>query len=82
MKEQGIEKDFKDWRGFLNGTVLMRATSRGGQNVLRWLVFELEFDVNEQDVHGYTALHVAASNNQRECARLFLDVGSQHVKTD
>ena len=80
MKEQGIEKDIKYWRGFLNDTIFMRATNRGRQNVLRWLVHELEFDVNEQDVHGYTALHVAASNNQSECARLLLDVGSQHAR--
>ena len=80
IKEQGIEKDIKDWKGFLNDTIFMRATSRGRQNVLRWLVHALEFDVNEQDVHGYTALHVAASNYQIECARLLLDVGSQHVK--
>ena len=80
MKEKGNEEDIKDWRGYADRTILQEATISGRQNVLRWLLHELKFDVNDQDRYGNTALHYAAYNNQMECARLLLDAGSKHLK--
>ena len=51
--------------GYADRTILQEATISGRQNVLRWLLHELKFDVNEQDSYGWTALHVAACDNQR-----------------
>ena len=61
-------------------TILMEATRLRRPNVLRWLIHESKFDVNEQDRYGSTELHFAVSTNQMECARLLLDAGSQHLK--
>ena len=58
----------------------MEAARLRRANVLRWLIHEFKFDVNEQDRCGFTALHFAAYVNQMECARLLLDVGSQNLK--
>ena len=85
MKEKGIEEDMKEWRSnfdfaMSDKTILMRATRFGSQNVLRWLIQELKFNANEQNCDGDTALHYAADYNQVECARLLLDLGSQHLK--
>ena len=91
MKEKGLEEDIKDWRGSFDYTILMEATRRGRPNVVRWLLHELKFDVNEQQSHGFTGLyftglsngfclHVAALYNRMECARLLLDAGAQHLK--
>ena len=85
MKEKGIEEDIKDWRyfgdfGYSGNTILHEATRFGRTNILRWLLHELKFDVNEKNNFGNTALHTAAYLNQMECARLLLDAGSQHLK--
>ena len=86
MKEKGNEKDIEEWRylhgpnGRFDETILIEATSFGRLNILRWLLHELKFDVNEQNKNGDIALHVAVSHNQMDCARLLLDVGSQHLK--
>ena len=85
MKEKGIEEDMKEWRSNIDftmsdETILMTATRFGSQNVLKWLLQELKFDVNEQNCDGDTALHYAANYYQVECARLLLDLGSQHLK--
>ena len=91
MKENGTEKEIKKWRSkivkrylhhrFTNfsgdHTILMEATMYGRQNVMRWLLHEFQFDVNEQNCYGNTALHWAAVNNQIECAILLLDQGSR-----
>ena len=80
IKEKGNEEDIKEWRGPYYSTILMEATRLGRQNILKWLVQEFQFDVNEQSSNGSTALHIAAYYNQLECARLLLDLGSQHLK--
>ena len=80
MKEKGIEKDIKKWRFNGDCTTLMVATAYGRQHVVRWLLHELQFDVNEKNCYGNTALHKATLNNQIECARLLLDAGSLHLK--
>ena len=80
MKEKGMEEDIKQWRYHGDFTILQEATRKGSENVLRWLLHELNFDVNEQNRHGYTALHWAAIRNQMECARLLLDAGSLNLK--
>jgi len=80
MKEKGNEEDIKDWRGSFDYTILLEATLSGSSNILRWLLHELKFDVNEQNKHGETALHLAATRNQMECARLLLDAGSLNLK--
>ena len=80
MKEKGNERDIKQWRGAHDDTILIRATWWGSENTLRWLLHDIKFDVNEKNWHGCTALHWAAICNQMECARLLLDVGSQHLK--
>ena len=79
LKEKGIEEYIKQWRDCKYYTILMEATCWGRENILSWLLHELKFDVNEQSINGMTALHCAALNNQMECARLLLDVGSQHL---
>ena len=80
IKERGNEEVIKKWRGPYHRTILMEATRLGRQNILKWLVQEFQFDVNEQSSNGSTALHIAAYHNQLECARLLLDLGSQHLK--
>ena len=81
MKEKGNEEDIKQWRTNSDYTILLEATLIGSSNILRWLLHELKFDVNEQNNNGLTALHIAALNNRMECARLLLDAGSQHLKS-
>ena len=80
MKEKGDEEDIKEWKDSFGDTVLMEVTRFGRENVLRWLLHELKVDYNEQDSYGNTELHCAAYYNRMECARLLLDVGSQHLK--
>ena len=81
IKEKGMEADIKEWRNnFYDYTILMEATLYGSENLLRWLLHDLKFDVNEQNKYGWTALHFAANNYKMECARLLLDVGSQNLK--
>ena len=84
IKEKGFEEDIKHWRGFQDRTILMEATLYVRPNVLRWLLQEFQFDVNEQDSRGDTALHYAASyfqiEGRIECARLLLDQGSLLLK--
>ena len=80
IKEKGIEKDINQWRNSDDRTILMETTFMGKENILRWLLHELKFDVNEQNSFGDTVLHVAALHNRMECARLLLDVGSQLLK--
>ena len=77
MEENGYEKDIKKWRAYGNCTTLMVATMYGRQNVVRWLLHEFQFDVNEKNCYGNTALHVAVIYNQMECAILLLDQGSR-----
>ena len=81
LKEKGIEEDIKQWRDCNDYTILMEATCWGRENVLSWLLHELKFDVNEQNSDGGTALNKAAYYNRMECARLLLDAGSQHLKS-
>ena len=76
----GIKEDIKDWRGSYDFTILMEATLFRRENILRWSLHELKFDVNEQNGLGKTALHYAVAYNEMQCARLLLDVGSQHLK--
>ena len=81
MKERGIEEDIKEWRDSLYGrTILMKVTRWGRQNILKWLIHELQFDVNEQNSYGSTSLHWASLYDHMECARLLLDAGSLHLK--
>ena len=84
IKEKGFEEDIKHWRGFQDRTILMEPTLCVRPNVLRWLLQEFQFDVNEQDSRGDTALHYAAcyfqSAGRIECARLLLDQGSLLLK--
>ena len=80
MKEKGIEEDIKHWRDYRGKMILLEATIHGRPNVLRWLLHELKLDVNEQNIFGYTALHIAAIHNRMECARVLLDAGSQNMK--
>ena len=80
MKEKGKEEYIKEWRYLDVSTILLEASYSGKEDILRWLLHELKFDVNEQNRYGYTALHFAAYYNQMKCARLLLDVGSQHLK--
>ena len=75
-----MEENIKKWRGTYDNTILIQASWCGSSNVLRWLLHDLKFDVNEQLSNGTTALHVAAIHNQMECARLLLNVGSKHLK--
>ena len=80
IKENLNEEDIKDWRigSFI---ILIRVTGiLAKEGILRWLLHELKFDVNEQNSFGDTVLHVAALHNRMECARLLLDVGSQLLK--
>ena len=80
IKENLNEEDIKDWRigSFM---ILIRVTGiLAKEGILRWLLHELKFDVNEQNKHGETALHLAAIRNQMECARLLLDAGSLNLK--
>ena len=79
MKERKNEEDMKAWKYF-GATILMWATMNGRPNVLKWLIYELNFDVNEQNIHGGSALHLAISNNQMECAKLLLPLGSLRLK--
>ena len=58
----------------------MEATMFGRQNIVRWLLHELKVDITEQNRYGVTALHIAANRNQMGCARLLLDVRTQHLK--
>ena len=80
MKEKGIEEDIKQWRDDDYDTILLAATMMGRKNIIRWLLHELKFDVNEQNSYGETALHFTAIFNQMERARLLLDAGSQLLK--
>ena len=80
IKENGNEEYIKKWRGPYHRTILMEATRLGRQNIIKWLLQEFQFDVNEQSSNGSTALHIAAYHNQMECARLLLDLGSQQLK--
>ena len=77
MKEKGMEEDFKQWKGMFGLPILGQAMIHGRQNVVRWLLNELLFDVNEKNCYGNTALHVAVIHNQMECAILLLDQGSR-----
>ena len=79
MKEKESEEDIKKWMYF-GVTILMWAAMNGRPNVLKWLICELNFEINEQNIYGGTALHLATSNNQMECAKLLLELGSQHLK--
>ena len=79
MKEKGIEEDIKTWV-YGKYTIFQEASISGELNILKWLLHELKFDVNEKDGFEITALHRAASFNQIECARLLLDAGSQLLK--
>ena len=88
MRENGIEEEMKEWRGYWRDeglraywmgygreqtfTILMEATLAGRSDVLKWLIQDLQFDVNEKNNIGKTALHCAAYRNQMECARLLL----------
>ena len=80
MKLRGMEEDIKDWRGSFGDKILMEATLYGKKDIVRWLLHELKLDVNEQNIFGYTALHIAAIHNRMECARVLLDAGSQNLK--
>ena len=96
MKEKRIEEEMKEWRAnfdfMMSGeTVVMRAMKINessderrfrSQNVIRWLLQELRFDVNEQTWNGDTALHCAVYYNEVELARLFLDLGAQQLKNN
>ena len=72
--------EFNPWWRHSNRTILMEASEFGRLDVLKWVLHKLQFDVNEQNSNGDTALHWAAHHNQMECARLLLDVGSQQLK--
>jgi len=80
IKENLNEEDIKDWRigSFI---ILIRVTGiLAKEGILRWLLHELKFDVNEKNSYGNTALHLAAFSNQTECARFLLASGSKHLK--
>ena len=47
MKQKGVEEDIKKWRNSYDYTILMEASMSGHVNVLKWLIQELQFDVNE-----------------------------------
>ena len=76
MKEKRIEKDIKRWRDSENYTILMVASWNGRLNILKWLLEEVKFDVNERNSYFQTAFHCAAYNKQVECARLLLKHGA------
>ena len=80
IKEKGIEKDINQWRNSDDRTILMETTFMGKENILRWLLHENKFDVNEQNSRGITALHYGTLFNETECARLLIDAGSQNLK--
>ena len=82
MKDRGIEEDIKGWRDSYDYTILMQATRFGRKNVLEWLLQEFHFDVKEESSNGSTALFIAADNNQMECARLLIELGPQHPKSE
>ena len=75
MKEKRIETDIKEWRYDIeNSTILMVAVKSLRPNVLRWLLHDFQFDVNEKDFLGRTALHEAAFNCRLEndwCSGLY-----------
>ena len=81
MKEKGVEEDIKKWRNSNDRTILMEASLSGNLNVLKWLIQELQFDVNKQNNYGWSALHFAAIYNRIQCARFLLDIGSQHLRS-
>ena len=81
LKEIGTEEAIKEWR-YYGVTVLMLAAMNGRPNVLKWLIHELKSDVNEQNIYGGSALHLATRNNQMECASVLLDLGSQLLKNE
>ena len=79
-KEKGIEDDINRWRDSGDDTIIMCATTSGRPNVIKLLIEELQFDVNEKNCAGYTALHVAAFHSNIDCARVLVDLGSQHLE--
>ena len=81
IKEKGVEEDIKKWRNSYDYTILMEASMSGHVNVLKWLIQELQFDVNEYISGGWSALHFAAIHNRMESARLLLNLGAQHFRT-
>ena len=82
IKDRGMEEDIKGWRDSFDYTISMQATRFGRENVLKWLLQELQFGVKEQSSNGSTALFIAADNNQTECARLLIELGSQQLKNE
>ena len=72
--------EFNPWWRHSNRTILMEASEFGRLDVLKWVLHKLQFDVNEQNSNGDTALHWAAHHNQMECARLLLEQGSQNLR--
>ena len=95
-RDEREDEGMDGWE-FTSTTILIEATRHGRPNVVRWLLHELKVDVNEQNSHPMyypspgepdfiqnsdTALHIAARNNQIECARLLLDAGSQHLENE
>ena len=87
MKEKGLEANIEQWiiyyynlNSYAACKILMEATTLGKENFLRWLLHESKYDVNEQSINGMTALDCAVLDNQMECARWLLDVGSQNLK--
>ena len=81
MKEKGVEENIKKWRNSNDRTILMEASLCGNLNVLKWLIQELQFDVNKQNSYGWSALHFAAIYNRIECARFLRDIGSHYLRS-
>ena len=85
--EFSSEEDMKEWRSnfdfaMSDETILMRATRFGSQNVLRWLLQELKFDVNEQNCDGDTALHYAADKGNKVLVEALLSWGAEVDRQD
>ncbi len=60
--------------GYLN-TPLIVAASCGHKNVVDWLV-EQKCNLDTQEVHGWTALHLAAIKGQSEIAKALVAAGA------
>ena len=80
IKEKEVDKDIAEWSGLPHRTLLMEASCCGRPDILRWLIYDLEYDVNELDKDGNTALHFATLFDKMECARFLLAQGSQQLK--
>ncbi len=53
----------------------MIAAACGHLNIVKWAI-EQKAELNVQDIHGWTALHLAALKGHIECAKALVDAGA------